>query len=333
MKKLFSMLTLLLVFTVFLTGALNISALADNLSLIDTSDIYLKPQDEEIFNKDVADDGAFFELATEAAKHKGKEISFDGVHSGKSIKLFGIENSENILQSIYDCYKETGAIKNIIGKDYSVLKLYVNKDNEYVDALVFTKQENLPQSTAKNGWVELGSGSLILKDDLAVKYSDSENLQKLLSDDIGLKDIENLKFISSIPNMPVSLYFTKNNYQYYANHFLSPKDANTLKALKVYKVSDVCESYLKPILDFQNENAKKYANLDVKDRPSGTPQIPDEMPAVSPIDLDTYFDTFDVKAEKPETQSNGYLVLWICLGAVVLIAGGIVIYKKASKNT
>ena len=214
MKKFKFIFSVCIILSLTVLSQLNVFAMSDATSddsiSVDISDTSLNSQDDAKFNEDVAKDDAFSNLVVQSAQHKGKNISLDGVHPGKNIKLYGIKGSENILQSLYDSYTATGTMQNMISADYAVLKLYVNKNNEYVDSLVFTKQENLPSAKGKNGWVELCSGSMVLKDDFIVKYSQDRNLKKYVTD-LGLKNTKNLKIISSIPNMPVSIYFVQEN--------------------------------------------------------------------------------------------------------------------------
>lgn len=301
---------------------------SDESISFDISDTSLNYEDDRKFNEEVANDDAFFNLVVQAAKNKGKNISLDDVHPGKNIKLYGIKGSENILQSLYDSYTATGTMQNMISTDYAVLKLYVNKNNEYVDSLVFTKQENLPNAKGKNGWVELCSGSFILNDDFIVEYSQNGNLEKYMKD-LGLKNAKNLKIISSIPNMPASIYFVQENTE-----FLIPlEDAVNMKALQVYKVSDVFENYLKPILDFQNEKVKEYANLDLKDIPMGTSQIPDKLPAILSVDLNIYLGTDNsIVVPATITKKSSWYPRTLCLSIVILIVGGIVAGFKIKKR-
>lgn len=326
MKKFTIIFSVCIILSLTFLSQLNVFAISDatsdDFTSVDISDISLNSQDDAIFNEDVANDDAFSDLVVKSAQHRGKNISLDGVHPGKNIKLYGIKGSENILQSLYDSYTATGTMQNMISTDYAILKLYVNKNNEYVDSLVFTKQENLPGAKDKNGWVELCSGNMVLKDDFIVKYSQDGNLKKYVTD-LGLKNTKNLKIISSIPNMPVSIYFVQENIE-----FLIPLDDSVnMKASQVYKVSDVFENYLKPILDFQNQKAKEYANLDPKNIPIGASQIPDELPSISPIDMNTYFGTNNAlvaQTPTPTTTTNSWYLITLCLTTVTLIVGGIV---------
>lgn len=332
MKKFKFIFSVCIILSLTVLSQLNVFAMSDATSddsiSVDISDTSLNSQDDANFNEDVANDDSFSNLVVQSAQHKGKNISLDGVHPGKNIKLYGIKGSENILQSLYDSYTATGTMQNMISADYAVLKLYVNKNNEYVDSLVFTKQENLPSAKGKNGWVELCSGSMVLKDDFIVKYSQDRNLKKYVTD-LGLKNTKNLKIISSIPNMPVSIYFVQENIE-----FLIPLDDTVnMKALQVYKVSDVFENYLKPILDFQNEKAKEYTSLDPKDIPMGTPQIPGELPAISTIDMNTYFGkNIALVVQTPITKPNSWYLIILCITTVTLIVGGIVTGRIIKKR-
>lgn len=332
MKKLTVIFSVCIILSLTVLSQLNVfamsSAKSEGVVSVDISETSLSSKDNEKFNNDVAADDAFINLVISAAQHKGKNVSFEGVHPDKSIKLYGIKNSENILQSLYDSYRKTGTVQNMVSEDYSVLTLYFNKNNEYVDSLVFTKQENLPGAKAKNGWVQLCSGGMVLNDEFIVKYSEAKNLRKCVTD-LGLKNSENLKIISAIPNMPASIYFVQNGIE-----FLIPlDDSANMKALQVYKVSDAFDGYLKPVLDFQNEKAEEYANLDPKDIPSGTPQIPDELPTVSPIDLHTYFETNDTSVAKESTpETNHKVLITVCLASVTVIVCGVVIGYTVKKR-
>ena len=55
----------------------------------DMSGAALNAQEREAFHRDVADDEAFIHLVTTAAEHKGRDVSLEGVHPDKCLKLYG----------------------------------------------------------------------------------------------------------------------------------------------------------------------------------------------------------------------------------------------------
>jgi len=338
MKKITIIISICLVFALTFSGQLSAFALSNSASevstSIDVSDITLSPEADATFNKDVANDDVFIELVTSATIHRKKNVSLNDVHGGKSIKLYGIKNSENILQSLYDSYIATGTMQSMIDPDYGILKLYVNGNNEFVDSLAFTREGNLPGAKAKNGWIEVGSGSATSKDDPIVKYSQDENLKNFITS-LGIENAENLKLISSIPStgMRGSIYFVQNNEE-----FLIPLEdvSNCIKALQVYKVSDIFQNYLKPILDFEKENAKKYANVDPKDVPDG-PLFPSNFPTITAIDMHTYgTDNLLVAEQTPMSTDNNnsdswYLFIFLSTAAILIISGIVIVVKKNKK--
>ena len=54
-------------------------------------------------------------------------------------------------------------------------------------------------------------------------------------------------------------------------------------------MSDIVETFLMPILNYQDELAEKYADLDPMDIPLGDPPVPDDLPMQAAVDLNTYF--------------------------------------------
>lgn len=110
----------------------------------------LNAQEREAFHRNVADDEAFIHLVTTAAEHKGRDVSLEGVHPDKCLKLYGLKRSEqSLIESLCGVYGETGKIESLFSDDYGVLVLYVNENDEYVDSFVFTRKENLPGARIK----------------------------------------------------------------------------------------------------------------------------------------------------------------------------------------
>lgn len=326
MKKSARVFALLMIF-VFALSSFNVFAAEVSVKVDDTA---LNSADEKSFNENVASDESFINLVIQAAQKKGKDILADGVHPDRSIKLYGVKGTEYNLQSFNDAYGETGKIKNSLSPDYSLLTLYVNKYGEYVDSLIFTRKENLPGSADKNGWVVLGSGSAITTDDIITEYSKPEYLTKYIKN-LGLNNVEELKFVSAVPNMPVSIYFVQNNTE-----FIIPLDNSAnIKASQVYKVNDIMEKYLSPVLTYQNEKAKEFSGFELKDRPVGEPPIPDDLPEIEPIDLHTYFVTESNTTK--ENKSTDLSMVIISASVVVLLLVGcgiayIIRRKKTSGN-
>ena len=64
-----------------------------------------------------------------------------------------------------------------------------------------------------------------------------------------------------------------------------------IQGLQVYRVSDIVETFLMPILEFQIEQAEEYRkmNPDSEYLPAGAPQFPDNLPMQAAVDLNTYF--------------------------------------------
>lgn len=252
----------------------------------DMSGTALNAQEREAFHRNVADDEAFIHLVTTAAEHKGRDVSLEGVHPDKCLKLYGLKRSEqSLIESLCGVYGETGKIESLFSDDYGVLVLYVNENDEYVDSFVFTRKENLPGAQDKNGWVPLGSGSLTADEDFLAQYSKDGDLSKYITG-LGLKNTSRLILTTAIPYLPTCIYFVQENEE-----FLLPLEDGRagIQGLQVYRVSDIVETFLMPILNYQDELAEKYADLDPMDIPLGDPPVPDDLPMQAAVDLNTYF--------------------------------------------
>lgn len=267
----------------------------------DMSGTALNAQEREAFHRDVADDEAFIHLVTTAAEHKGRDVSLEGVHPDKCLKLYGLKRSEqSLIESLCGVYGETGKIESLFSDDYGVLVLYVNENDEYVDSFVFTRKENLPGAQDKNGWVPLGSGSLTTDEDFLAQYSKDGDLSKYITG-LGLKNTSRLILTTAIPYLPTCIYFVQENEE-----FLLPLEDGRagIQGLQVYRVSDIVETFLMPILEFQIEQAEEYRkmNPDSEYLPAGAPQFPDNLPMQAAVDLNTYFAAGQTErhtAEKP----------------------------------
>lgn len=254
--------------------------------LINLNDTILNETEQATFFEQVANDDEIINLVNTAALKRGREISTNGTHACTCIKLYGLKNSEYPLQSLCNIYGETGKIQSEISEDYALLILYVNENDEFVDTFMFMKKDNDPEAYAINGWIPIGSGSLMGIDESLVYYPEGGTLINIIKD-LGLNDTEELKFISYIPEFPQSIFFVKNGEEFLIPFYDSYAG---IQAYSVYKVSDIVETYLNPILEFQikqMETAERdengyYLNY-------GASSVPDELPLQKAIDLNSYF--------------------------------------------
>ena len=150
---------------------------------------------------------------------------------------------------------------------------------------MFTRKENLPGAQDKHGWVPLGSGSLTTDENFLAQYSKDGDLSKYITG-LGLKNTSRLILTTAIPYLPTCIYFVQENEE-----FLLPLEDGRagIQGLQVYRVSDIVETFLMPILNYQDELAEKYADLDPMDIPLGDPPVPDDLPMQAAVDLNTYF--------------------------------------------
>ena len=351
MKK-FAALSFCLVLAL-LSGVSSIAFAAEKAgpdSSVDLSDTALTPEECAAFRENVANDEKVIQLVTAEAEKKERGISLEGVHPEKCIKLYGdaytklygLVNFDKQLQSLWKCYEETGRIRDRISEDYAVLVFYVNENDEYVDSFVFTRKENRPKSPDRNGWVPLCSGGLSSDDEFLAEYSETGSLEKYV-EGLGLEGAETVKLTTSILYFPDCLYFVQKGEE-----FLVPLHDGIagVRAFQVYRVKDIAEHFLKPILDYRMEAAEQYANLDSMEIPYGDPWVPDDLPKQTPVDLNTYFDASqqDAAEEEPaaspasqaantaspadkESAENPvpWLPILIGAGAVVLLTVGAVI--------
>ena len=60
-----------------------------------------------------------------------------------------------------------------------------------------------------------------------------------------------------------------------------------MRAFQVYKAGDVVEQVLNPILDYWSDVKEKYK--DSEEIIVGVPLVPSDLPAITPVNLQTYF--------------------------------------------
>lgn len=81
----------------------------------DMSGTALNAQEREAFHRNVADDEAFIHLVTTAAEHKGRDVSLEGVHPDKCLKLYGLKRSEqSLIESLCGVYGETRKDRKLV---------------------------------------------------------------------------------------------------------------------------------------------------------------------------------------------------------------------------
>ena len=295
---------------------------------IDLSDTVLEDSEQAEFFDQVANDNEFINLVSTAAIHKGRDISVERVQAHNCIKLYGLKNSEYPLKSLCDIYDATGKLQNAISEDYALQVLYVNENNEFVDAFIFMQKENMPEATDINGWIPLASGGLLGNDESLVKYPEDGNLINVLKK-IGLNDTEIFKFISFIPQFPQCIFFVNNGEE-----FLIPfYDGEAgIQAYSVYKASDIVETYLKPILEFQIAQAEELRDEN-GDLPYGMAQIPADLPMQKAVDLNSFFSENGKVANATDilprtSEKNSTWIIWVVGAAIVLITIIVLIIKK-----
>lgn len=240
----------------------------------------LSSQESAVFCEQIANDEAFINLVATAAQKKEKNISLNGIHPSSCLKLYGIKGSSAPLKSLCTAYEQTGRISDQLSEDYAVMVLYCNDREEYVDSLVFTHKENLPDAQDKNGWVPLGSGSLAADDKILETYLRDGSLESYAVG-TGIENASEIKLIASIPHMPACLYFERQEDEF----FLPLEDGLAeMRSTQVYRAADVVEGVLHPILTYQQELSEQHSGEVV----FGTRLVPNDLPAIEPVKLETF---------------------------------------------
>lgn len=298
---------------------------------INLSDTVLVDSEQAEFFDQVANDDEIIHLVSTAAIHKGRDISVEGVHAHNCIKLYGLKNSEYPLKSLCDTYDETGKLQDAISEDYALLVLYVNENDEFVDTFMFMQKENLPEAADINGWIPLASGGLPGDDESLVEYPEDGSLINVL-EKIGLNDTEVFKFISYIPQFSQCIFFVKNGEE-----FLIPfYDGEAgIQAYSVYKASDIVETYLKPILEFQIAQAEELRDEN-GDLPYGMAQIPDDLQMQKAVDLNSFFSESREEANMTDvlpgvSEKNNTWIIWVAVAVIIVIIIIVLIVKKKKR--
>ncbi len=288
------------------------------------SDLALTAEETAEFCEQVADDEAFVHLAVTAAQKKERKVSLEGVHPGPCLKLYGMKGSDNPVEDLSAAWEETGRIGDRLTEDYAVLVLYLNQQGDYVDSLVFTRQENLPGAQDKNGWVPLGSGSLATGDDLLENCLQEGGLDSY-AEGLGVADTQEMKLIASIPHLPVSLYFEQQGEEY----LLPLEDGLAeMHSAQVYRAGDVVQGVLQPILAYWEEQSQQQSD----EMMIGAPLVPTDLPALEPVDLQALPESDPPSAAvpaahqqaapvQPESPSFSWPIAGIAAAVLVLAAG------------
>ncbi len=242
--------------------------------------VELSPQESSAFCEQVASDKAFINLVTIAAQKKKKDIALNGIHPGLCLKLYGIKGSSDSLKSLCTAYEQTGRISNQLSDDYAVMVLYCNEQEEYVDSMVFTRKENIPNAQDKNGWVPLGSGSFAANDEILKTYLPDGSLASYMNQ-AEIETASGIKLVTSIPHMPACLYFEQQGDEF----FLPLEDGLAeMRSTQIYRVGDVVEGLLYPILTYQQGLREKYSGEMI----FGIPPVPEDLSAIEPVKFDTF---------------------------------------------
>ena len=275
----------------------------------EASDFMMNETEREEFHELVANNESTIESVILAAQRKGRDVSLEGVHASECIILHGLTGGGATLIGEY---LETGKIEDMIGNDTAILVVYVNESGAYVDSFVFIPT-NDPEEFNINGWMELCSGSGLLDDEKTVYFEDG-TIYRIL-EDLGVTSTCDLKIISFIPQLGFCMYFEQENEEFLIPFQDWPAE---IKALNVYKVSDLVETYLIPIAEYTQARYEEYEAswremmIEAGEDPDeiGSPRvaggfgIPDNLPAQVPVDLNTYFANSQISSSSQSAQKT-----------------------------
>ena len=232
------------------------------------------------------------------------------------------------MKSLCTVYEQTGRISDQLSDDYAIMVLYSNEREEYVDSLVFTHKENIPNAQDKNGWVPLGSGSLATNDEILDMYLKDGSLENYIAQ-TGIENISGIKLITSIPHMPACLYFEQQGDEF----FLPLEDGLAgMRSTQIYRAGDVVEDVLYPILTYQQDLHKKYSGEMI----FGVPLVPDNLLVIEPVKSDIFIrkSTEDYKeiVYFPVLENFNFFWKSIMIVLPILIIAGLALWLKTEQN-
>lgn len=207
MKKIALLLTLVL--TLF-----SYTAFADNndINSEEINNILSSNEEQDIFNNTIANSEDDKSISIEAYNKKNKDNlnpkvkkMHTNVHPAENIKIHAFTTMKAL--DFYTEYEESKNLNNFISPNHSIIAVFRDNDNLFMDSIFYLKPETAEQKD--NKWEAVSSGAMIFSDETIEFLANEKNIKDLL-ESINIKQPEDLKIVVGIDGIEGVLYFKEN---------------------------------------------------------------------------------------------------------------------------
>lgn len=324
MKKVALLLTLVL--TLF-----SYTVFADNndIDSEEINNILSSKEEQDIFNNTIANSQDDKNISIEAYKKKNKDnLNFKSeelhtnVHPSENIKIHAFTTMKAL--DFYTEYEKSKSLNNFISPNHSIIAVFRDNDNLFMDSIFYLKPETAEQKD--NKWEAVSSGAMILSDETIEFLSNEKNIKDLLQS-INIKQPEDLKIVVGIDGIEGLLYFKENG-----NEVVVPLS----DGYKYNEDTIVCEKFT-PYLANEFFEARKLSTLENQKKLEQWEELPMEEKTygkggdinyvnLKSIDLTT-LTPLNISSKTSPTPSNNNNYTSIIV-IIVLLGGSVILAKK-----
>jgi len=292
-------------------------------------------EEQNKFNDNIANSDKDKNLCIEAYKRKNQGIAnyniedpYEGVHPSENIKIYAFTTMKT--NEFYEEYEGNNDLENFISSNYSIVALFRNKNDVFMDSIFYLKSEKAEQSDDQ--WERVSSGGMIFSDETIEFLSDSNNIKDLLSS-FHIVQPQNLKVITGVEGVEGLLYFETNGTQIVVplrDGYKYNEDTNVCKKFTPYVASEFFEA--RKVSAFDNAvKLEQWNQLPLEDKTFG------KGGDINYVNLKTadYISELSINDDNQEIElvpKRQYNYAPMIMIIVLALGGAVLVSKKNFKN-
>ena len=222
------------------------------------NDILSIKKEQDQFNENIADVSHDIDICIEAYKKKNQGSTtystddlVEGVHPAENIRIYAFTTKNP--QVFYEEYDKSDELEEFISPTYSIVALYRDDNDTFIDSVFYMKPENANQDD--DTWERLCSGGMIFSDETLEFLSDTDRVNSLLTS-LNIVQPKNLKVVTGIEGVEGVLFLETNDNQFViplSSGYTYGEDVNTCEKFTPYVAKEFFEARKISVL----ENVRK----------------------------------------------------------------------------
>lgn len=227
---------------------LSCTAFADNSDIFskEIKNVLSPKEEQDTFNNTIANSQDDKNISLKAYEKKNK----DNINSTKEIHT-NIHPLENIKihafttikpSDFYNEYKKSQSLDNFISPNYSIVAIFRDNNNSFLDSIVYLKPETSAQ--IDSNWEAVSSGAMIFSDETIEFLSKEKNIKDLFQA-INVKQPKDLKVVVGVYGIEGLLYFKESGNEIVvplSDSYKYNEDTTTCKKFTPYLANEFFEA-------------------------------------------------------------------------------------------